>query len=135
MEMEVVDGLPAVTPHVGDDPIAAFGDPLCAGELRNILEDSGEEIAVARSQIVGGGDVSPRQQKDVCRRLRVDVTDGDDQVVLVDPRRGQLARDDAAEEAPGLRLRLRLRVGYHSFGFALIRNPIVPTRPAIAYDT
>jgi hypothetical protein len=28
-----------------------------------------------------------------------------------------------------------LRVGHHSFGLALMRKPIVPTSPAIAYDT
>ena len=55
-----------------------------------------------------------------------------DEVVLVDPVRGHLPRHDLAEQAVGGH---RASFGHQSTGFELIRNPIVPTSPAIRYDT
>ncbi len=47
---------------------------------------------------------------------------------------GILPGDDPAEQAVG-GSRLVVVRRHHSTGFELIRNPIVPTSPAIRYDT
>jgi hypothetical protein len=49
----------------------------------------------------------------------------------VDAIRGDLARDDSAEQAVSGRRGLLVGGRHQSFGFELIRNPIVPTSPAI----
>ena len=61
-----------------------------------------------------------------------DVAERDDQVVLVDAGRRDLAGDDPAEQAVG---HGRSSSRHHSTGFELIRKPIVPTSPAIRYET
>ena len=54
-----------------------------------------------------------------------------DLVVFVDQRRRDLAGDDAAEQA----VRHGSSFAHHRIGLELIRNPIVPTSPAIRYET
>ena len=51
-----------------------------------------------------------RHHEDVRRRLRVDVPDRDHEVVLVEPRRRDLARDDPAEQAVSGHRRLRASI-------------------------
>ena len=59
-----------------------------------------------------------------------------DEIVFVEAIGRDRSRRDPAEEAiGGRRLRLVVAFHHHRTGFELIRNPIVPTRPAIRYDT
>ena len=130
MDVQVVDALAAPPADVRNEPIAGVGDALGAGEVRRHGEHPPQQGAVALDEIGGRRDVATREEQDVCRRPGSDVADRDHQVVVVEPIGRDLAGHDSAEQAV-----CRLRHGlYHSAGFELIRNPIVPTRPAIRYD-
>ena len=62
---------------------------------------TGARAAAPSSSVRSAADAmcAHRQDEDVGRRLRVDVADRDHEVVLVELRRRDLARDDAAEQA------------------------------------
>jgi len=126
----MVDRLTAVSADVGDDPVAVFGDALGPRQLCRDLEDSAQQLAVGGGEVVRRGDVGARHEQDVGGCLRIDVANRNDQVVFVDRCRSKLAGDNAAEEAVGAGFRI-----HHSCGFVVIRNPIVPTRAVMAYDT
>jgi hypothetical protein len=57
------------------------------------------EPVVVRSEVVQRADVAAGDDQHVQRRLRVDVPDGDELVVLVNEPGWNLAADDPAEEA------------------------------------
>ena len=123
---------PPVIADVRHEPVAGIGHALGSRQVRRDREQPPEQRPVRLAQVGRRGDVRPRDQQDVGRRLGLDVADRDDQVVVVDPRGRQLAVDDAAEQA-------RLAIGHgrlrhHNTGLVLIRNPIVPTSPAIRYE-
>ena len=128
----MVDGLAAPAADVGDEPVA---------RRRRSPPSRASSAATANSRPSSGPSASVRSaadamcrrgmQQDVGRGARGDVAEGDDEVVLVDARRRDLAGDDPAEQAVGH----GGSFGHQSTGFELIRNPIVPTSPAIRYDT
>jgi hypothetical protein len=57
------------------------------------------EPVVVRSEVVQRADVATGDDQYVQRRLRVDVPDGDELVVLVNESGGNLPADNPAEEA------------------------------------
>ena len=110
--------------------------PSLAREVRGDSEQAPEQRAVRLGQLGRRRDVAPRDEQDVGRRPRRDVAEGDDQVVLVDARRpGSRRRRCGRTGSPHGGRASASRRRHHSTGFELIRNPIVPTRPAIRYDT
>ena len=137
VDVEVVDGLAAPATDVRDEPVAAVGDALRCGRDRRRPRTADRAAArPPRSAPAADADVPPRDEQDVGRRARRDVAERDDQVV----RRG--AR--SAGISPATIRQNRQSTGgarhvvvrrHHSTGFELIRNPIVPTSPAIRYDT
>ena len=79
-------------------------------------------------------------EQDVGRRARRDVAERDDQVVVVEPVGRDRPGGDLAEQAVGDPPSRpsdppASSARHQSTGFELIRNPIVPTSPAIRYDT
>src|SRR3990170_3738371 len=98
VEMEVEDALARLGSDVRHHPVAAAE----TGLVRDALDDAEEpdqQAGVGIGQGMGIGDVAARDDEHVRRRLRVDVAEGDDLVILVDPVGRDLARHDAAEEA------------------------------------
>jgi hypothetical protein len=66
---------------------------------RGRAEHRSHQCVIGRRQVVDRRDVSTRDDEHMQRRLRVDVLDGDEVVVLMDDGALDLARDDLAEEA------------------------------------
>ena len=134
--MQVIHGLAAPAPDVGDEPIAAVRDPLRARDLGGDGEEAAEERTIRLGQLGRGCEMSSRDQQDVRRRPWRDVAKGDDEVVVVDAIGRDRAGSDATEQAAlHERAVCRRRVAHHSTGLELIRKPIVPTSPAMRYDT
>ena len=137
VEVEVVDRLAAPSPDVRDEPVAALGDPLRAREVGRDREQPAEQRAVRLGQVRRGRDVAARDEQDMGRRARRDVADGDDQVVLVEPVDGiSPATIRQKRQSSGIDpSAMSCGIGrHHSTGLELIRNPMVPTSPAIRYD-
>ena len=97
--MEVVDGLAALVAHVEDQAIAPVADAGLPGNRCRCLKETAEEGAVLCRQLAGRGNVLLGDQEDVGRRARIDVVDGEEMVIFVDLRDGDLARGHATEEA------------------------------------
>lgn len=125
--MQMVDGLAAPAPHIRDQPVSVIGDPLGARQLGGNREEPAKHRPIRLHQVRRRPYVSPRQEQDVGWGARLDVPNRDDEVVIVESGRGDGARRDPAEQA--------ICGAHQSTGLELIRKPIVPTRPAITYDT
>lgn len=99
MRVHVLDTLPGVLAGVEDDTVAASVDAL--GD-RDLVRRADElvELAVAR----GGqgrhiGEMSPGDHQDMRRRLRVDVTEGENPLPVKHYRGRDLSGSDSAEQA------------------------------------
>src|SRR4051794_25956046 len=99
MEMDVEDRLAGGLAVVDDDAVAVVFEVQVAGDLRDAVEGQADYARLALIERVERGDVAARDDEDVRRRLRVDVVEGDGDVVLEHLLRGDLAGHDAAEEA------------------------------------
>ena len=91
------DGLPRRRSE--DRAVSALGVAVFLGEGRGPAHHLADQGVVSRRKIVQRRDVPARHDQHVHRRLRVDVLEGDDAIVLIDNRRGNLAGDDLAEQA------------------------------------
>lgn len=99
--MEVADRLTPVAADIGDDPVAALSDPLGCGKPLGHVQESRPQDIVRWSQIRRRSDVLTRDDQEVRRSLRVDVAEGDNQVVLVDEAGWDVPAGDGAEETVG----------------------------------
>ena len=133
--MEVVDGLATPATDVRDEPEATVGDAFSAREIGGDPEQATKERPVRLGQLQRRPDVAPRDEQDVGRSAGRDIPERDDQVVRVEEVGRHRTVSDAAEQAADRRPRHIVVRRHHSTGFELIRNPIVPTNPAIRYDT
>src|SRR5215470_3305428 len=98
MQMNVKYGLAGVAVGVEDRPKAA-GQPSLLGERGGPSDQLAHDAIVARLDVVQRCDMPLRHDEDMGRRLRIDVVEGEDAVVLVDDRSRHLALDDLAEKA------------------------------------
>src|SRR5262245_29161057 len=104
--MDVEHSLTGVAFRIEDDSIALVRIPVLFRDGgRGSLYRAHERI-IMRAEIVERGDVATRNNQDVQRRLRVDVPDGDELVVLVDKASRDLSRDDLAEKTVAHTLRI-----------------------------
>jgi len=109
VQVEVVDGLAAIVAGV-DDQAVAVGEGVGAGEIGGDGGEMAEEGSVVRGGVGERGEVLLGDDEDVSGGLRVDVGEGEGEVVLVEAGGGDGAGDDLAEEAVWIRLRwIRLR--------------------------
>src|SRR5450432_3363291 len=93
----MIDRLPAIGIRIDDHTISGLGDSLALRQLRRQprhLTDDQRILHIGERR-----DVRARNDDDVRRRLRIDVAEGDALRRLRDELRGNLAADDAAEEA------------------------------------
>src|SRR5262245_63882944 len=114
--MHVVDNLAAFQPAVHAQAVAALGQALVLSDLASGQETAAEHLGVARLHRHDRADVALGDDQQMDRRLRVDVLEREDRVVLVLDVGLARARDDAAEnavthavcpDAPAIMTRLR----------------------------
>ena len=97
--MDVENGLAGGVVGVEHGPIAFVGVSLFLGNgRRRSLHRSNQRIVVS-GEIVQGRDVAARNDQGVQWRLRVDIPDRHQFVILMDEASGDLPCDDLAEEA------------------------------------
>jgi hypothetical protein len=99
MRVHVPNGLPAIAAGVEDDPVPAGRNALGDGDVAC----RGDELV---KQAVAGadhgrhiGEVIPGDYEDMRRRLRVDVTEGEDPLPVKHNRGRDLPGSDPAEQA------------------------------------
>src|SRR5262245_4625606 len=93
------DRLPGVRPVVEDEAVAALVGADLAGDALRRAEHRREERTVLGPHRVGARDVLTRHDQDVGRRLRIEVVEGDDRLVLEGDSGRYLTTGDAAEQA------------------------------------
>ena len=99
VRVHVLDSLPSVLAGVEDDPVAGRVDALGGRDLAR-RADEFVQLTVAR----GGesrhvGEMIPGDHQDVRRRLRVDVTEGENPLPVEHYRGRDLSGSDSAEQA------------------------------------
>ena len=99
--MDMKDCLAGIAIGVEDRSVAARRQAAFAGDSGRPPHQFADEPVVLGAELVERRDMPFRYDQHVGRRLRVDVVEGDDAIVLVDQRRGNLTPDDFAEQAVG----------------------------------
>jgi hypothetical protein len=99
MEVEVEDRLAGALAVVGDEP--EVGETAFRRARRRALGERAQEPRVRRPDVRELLDVPAGDDEDVSRRLRGDVLEREDRLVLIDLLRRDLAGDDPAEDAVG----------------------------------
>jgi hypothetical protein len=98
MDVEVKDGLPGAGADVENSAISML-DIALASDLRRGQMASADNLGVGDFGFFQPGEMSLRNDESVCGRLRTDVLEGIDVLILVDFLGRNFARDDAAEKA------------------------------------
>lgn len=96
--MDVKYRLPRFTIAVEDRAIAALMKTTLARDCPCAASHLPDQGIISRRELIQRGDVLARQDQGVQRCLRVDVLNDDHTFVLVENGRGDLARDDFAEQ-------------------------------------
>jgi hypothetical protein len=96
--MDVKDRLPRFTIAVEERAVAALVKTTLARDGPGAASHLADQGIISRRELIQRGDVPARQDQGVQRRLWVDILNDDDPFVLVENGRGDLARDDLAEQ-------------------------------------
>lgn len=89
--MQVRDGLSPVCARIGDDTEALLGQPQFSCDLRDDREmDVRDEISILPAEVQETRTVRLRNDEDVVGRLRLQVAKGEDTIVFIHLRRGNL---------------------------------------------
>lgn len=99
VQVDVENALARVRPDVPDEAVAALGDALFARDMIGCLDQGGEYRAIFGLRRMDAGNMGTWDDERVEGRLRVYIAEGDDGIVAIDLGAGDLAGDDAAEEA------------------------------------
>src|SRR5687768_5521135 len=99
MQVDVEHGLSRSRIAVEHCPVTGTVVALFFGNVRGGAHHGADQPVVRRRQVVERRDVLLRDHQDVHRRLRVDVVEGEQLIVFVDLRRGNVTRNDLAEQA------------------------------------
>src|SRR6266699_5112171 len=83
MKVQVEDALPRIRADVGDKAVAALADAQVARNLCRRCEDRCQHWPILSRQVRHRGDVTPRNEQDMLRRLRVDILKRDHILVLI----------------------------------------------------
>ena len=84
MQVDVEDRLACVGVAVEDGSEAALAVAMLARQRRSAADHLANEPVVFGGNVVEGRDVAARYHQNMHRRLRVDVLDGNQPIVLVD---------------------------------------------------
>src|SRR6267143_3944439 len=98
VQVQVINGLPRLRPLVHDQAVAVAIDLALVGDPVRHLEEVKEHRGVLRLQVVNGRDVLLRNDEDMRRSDGADIFEGDDLVVAKYFFRGDLSREDLAEQ-------------------------------------
>lgn len=96
MEVEMEHGLTGLLSDVGDDTVALY--PQFFGNLGNDLKDVGHYRAVALVDSSGRGNVHLGNDKEMGGSLRIDVIEGQTQIILIDFVGRDLTGDNFTEQ-------------------------------------
>ena len=94
----MVDRLTAIFSRI-DNCAIPLREPLRARDLCGGPLQVAEQFLVFLLRVSNGRDVLPRDDKDMYRRLRLDICKGVAMLILVDGFRGNASIDDLAEDA------------------------------------
>ena len=83
MIMQMKYALAGVGAGVDDDPEAAFGDPLIAGETRGHLKNLADDRTIVRFDIKNAGEMFARNDQKMNRRSRLEVLESNDAIVPI----------------------------------------------------
>jgi hypothetical protein len=98
VHMDVADGLSAQLVAVHHQA-KALGAALLAGQLLGGVQQVAGQRLVGFGEVGEGGDVALGDHQKMHRRLRADIVEGDELIVLVELARRNLTGDDLAEQA------------------------------------
>ena len=101
MQVDVKDGLACALVSVEERTVSDFRKASLLRDKRGAADQLADDLIVFRPDVVERWDVTLRDDQHMCRRLRVDVIEGDDPLVLIYDRRRYLSLDDLAEQAVG----------------------------------
>src|SRR4030095_146053 len=99
VDVDVIHDLAAFGPTVDPEPISALGQSPVLTDLACSEEAAAENLDVPRLHRGDRSDMAFGDDEKMDRRLRVDVLEGEDRIVLVVDLRMSLTGDDAAEHA------------------------------------
>jgi len=99
MRVHVVDRLPGFPAGVEDDPVPDSLDALGVGDLTRHGDDFVKQSAARGGERCHVRKMPPRDHEDMCRRLRVDVTERDRPLPVYHDRGRDLSASDPAEQA------------------------------------
>ena len=99
VQVQVEHRLPGVGVAVEHGAVAALGVAALGGDCRGSPHHRADQAVVRTVEVVQRGDVRSRHDQHMHGRLRVDVLEGHEVVVLEHLLRRNLAGDDAAEQA------------------------------------
>jgi hypothetical protein len=83
VQVNVVYRLSSIAPAIEHDAVAAFVYIHAAGQLCGDHKQMPGRIAVASVDSIRAANMLARYYQDVRRRLRVDIVEGDDPVILI----------------------------------------------------
>lgn len=100
MNVQMIDGLPAVGAGIYDEAKAAG---ILRPDFRGDFHQTRNFVGRAFKSMLGNiGDVTFREDEQMNRSLRIDVFNRHNPIIPVRNSRGNLARDDLAEDATGV---------------------------------
>lgn len=97
MQMDMENDLPARLVAVHHGAVAGLGETLASRNLAHGTIHTPHDHFFLRLEIVERGDMFPRHDQDVCRRLRIEVAESDYRVVFVHLVRRDVASGNLAE--------------------------------------
>ena len=101
MSVHMADGLARVRAGVEDHTVAAVRDALRDGDIVRVRDDVGQQTVPCRCQLAQVGVMGARDNENVYRCLRIDVTERDRPRAAGHYRRRNIGCGDAAEQAVG----------------------------------
>ena len=99
--MHVADGLARVRAGIKDHAVAALPDALGDRDIVGMRDDLRQQAVLGLGQLAEAGVMGTRDNEDVYRCLRIDVTERDGPIVAGHYRRGNIGCGNAAEQALG----------------------------------
>jgi hypothetical protein len=97
--MHMIHRLTAVSPGVEDDAVASVRDALGYRDLPCVGDQLGQQAGVSRRQLAQVRIVLPRDDQDMHRGLRIDVSESDSSGIFRHDGRWNLGRGNTAEQA------------------------------------